>query len=56
MQSVEFYLHRARESTDREASHQAMQLAMIAAMREVTALLTEVKDLLKENTDAAHHP
>lgn len=48
MEDVEFYLRQARLGTDPRSATQMHQLALIAAMREVSALLTEVKDLLKE--------
>lgn len=48
MESVEFYLKVAREAVPIEGKRAAMQLATIAAMREVSAQLEEVKALLKE--------
>lgn len=48
MEDVEFYLRSATTSTVPEFKRASLQLATIAAMREVTAQLEEVKTLLKE--------
>lgn len=48
MENVEFYLRTAIEVDAPEAKRASLQLATIAAMRELTAELIEVKALLKE--------
>ncbi len=48
MESVEFYLRRAAVSESTEIKRQSLQMANIAALREVSARLDEVLALLKE--------